>query len=47
LFDWIKNNFSDNISYSPKNPPIGKFNGELKKIKSFGRWNCFDIKENV
>ena len=45
LFDWIKNIFSDNINYSPKNPPIGKFNGELKKIDSFGRWNCFDIKE--
>lgn len=45
LFDRVKNIFSDNINYSPKNPPLGKFNKELKKINSFGRWNYFEINE--
>lgn len=45
LFDKIKNVFSYKINCSPKNPPIGKYNKKLNKIDSFGRWNCFDIKE--
>ena len=38
IYDKIKNVFSENIHSSPKNFPILKYNQNLEKIDSFGRW---------